>query len=682
MVTLQEFHTDFLQTTLTVAESRGLLNAQSFFELVCEELVATGELSINYTEADLRILVGRNPMEAYGFDYDEERKILSVLTHEFFQEDQIETLTKSAVEKKYKRLNNFVIKSCEGLYKQLEETSPAYSMSYNIFKRFSEKDISKFKFFLLTDGQITKNYKEDKNYSTDEYTVETRIIDIEYLYRNYNSKNADSSFEVEVEAPYLKIPTDSEVYTSYLTYLNGDQIFDIYDKYGQRLLEQNVRTFLQFRGNVNKGIKNTISGAPSDFFAFNNGITATASKAEMKGNKITKLDNFQIVNGGQTVSSIYAAKKNEKLDVSQVVVQMKLSVIDGGDTHSEFVSKVAEYANTQNKVNKSDFFSNSPFHKDMKSYSARLWVKPQTGSQKMTRWYYERVRGEYLNEQLYLTKAKQKQFLLENPKNQLIDKTFLSKSENAWLQKPYIVSRGAQYCFGDFAGYIGELLEKNQMAITENYFKDAISRIILFRTIEKMISQASWYSGGYRAQTVAYTMSYLSYWLKKQKKHFNFELIWEEQRINEKLYSIIEYIASEIHKDINNPPYGHSNVSQWCKRIDCWERVKNLQLSIDLPRVYLKDKEEVLYEKKEEKTQKKMDSGIEKQTFVLELDQYKWKQIFDYCSKPENRRGISSFGFTALSKRANNINYFPSEAQCIELYSIYERVTNEGLVVI
>lgn len=680
MVTLQEFHTDFLQTMFSVADSRGLLNAQSFFELVCEELVAIGELSINYTEADLRILSGRYPMEAYGFDYDEERKILSILTHEFFQENHIETLTKSAVEKKFNRLNNFVIKSCEGLYKKLEETSPAYSMSYNIFKRFNGKEISKFKYFLLTDGQTTKNYVEQKKYSTDEFSVETRIIDIEYLYRNYNSKNADSSFEVEFVAPFLKIPTDSEVYTSYLTYLNGEQIFDIYEKYGQRLLEQNVRTFLQFRGNVNKGIKNTISGAPSDFFAFNNGITATASKAEMTGDKITKLDNFQIVNGGQTVSSIYAAKKNEKIDVSKIVVQMKLSVIDGGDSHSEFVSKVAEYANTQNKVNKSDFFSNSPFHKDMKAYSSRLWVKPQTGSQKMTRWYYERVRGEYLNEQLYLTKAKQKQFILENPKNQLIEKTFLSKSENAWLQKPYIVSRGAQYCFGDFANYIGDLLEKNQMAITENYFKEAISRIILFRTIEKMVSQASWYSGGYRAQTVAYTVSYLSYWLKEKKTHFNFDSIWEEQKINKKLYTVIEGIACAIHEDINNPPHGQSNVSQWCKRQDCWERIKNLDLNIALPQTYLKDRADVMYEKKEEKTQKKMDAGIEKQTFVLELEQHKWKQIFDYCSKPENRRGISSFGFTALTKKANNINYLPSEAQCIELYSVYEKVIDEGLV--
>ncbi len=579
------------------------------------------------------------------------------------------------------RLYNFIVKSFEGLYKKLEETSPAYSMSYNIYRKFQSGDINRVKMFLLTDGLISKNFIKTNDFSNSDFEFETRIIDIEYLYKNYSTKNADSSFEIETKIPYLKIPTDSQVYTSYLTYLNGDQLYEIYDKFGQRLLEQNVRTFLQFRGNVNKGIKNTITGAPTDFFAFNNGITATASEVEIEQGMIVRLHNFQIVNGGQTTSSIYAAKKNEKLDISQVVVQMKLSVIDGGDTHSEFVSKVAEYANTQNKVNKSDFFSNSPFHKDMKNYSTRIWVNPQNGSQKMTRWYYERVRGEFLNEQLYLTKSKQKQFLIENPKHQLIDKTFLSKSENAWLQKPYIVSRGAQYCFGDFANYVSGLLEKNKMAITENFYKDAISRIILFRTVEKMTSNAEWYTGGYRAQTVAYSISYLSYWIKKMRQYFNFNPIWEEQFVDGTLYKEIEKIAQAVHENIITPPVGHSNVSQWCKREACWEEIKKMNLDLDIPAKFLKEKEEVLYEKKEEKVQKKMDSGIEKQTFVIELGKEKWFQIFEYCSKPENRRGLSSFGLNSLTKVSKEDYYLPSEAQCKELFSIYERVVlEEGLI--
>lgn len=48
---------------------------------------------------------------------------------------------------------------------------------------------------------------------------------------------------------------------------------DLYEKYGDRLLEQNVRCFLQARGKVNKGMRSTILNDPEMFFAYNNGIT-------------------------------------------------------------------------------------------------------------------------------------------------------------------------------------------------------------------------------------------------------------------------------------------------------------------------------------------------------------------------------------------------------------------------
>lgn len=682
MITIEEFHQDFLQTIFSEADTRGLLISQAFFENVCEELVATGELSVNYTEADYLKSGGRLPMEACGYDYDEERKIFSVLIHQFYQTNEIETLTKQVIDQKIKRLRNFVIASCEGLYKNLEPTSPAYSMSYNIYEYYTQKKIEKFRLFLVTDGKITKTFKELSVKSIDDIATEFRIIDIDYFYKNHMSKNADSSFEVSITLPYLEIPTNSDKYTSYLTYLTGDQLVNIYEQFGQRLLEQNVRTFLQFKGNVNKGIRNTIEGAADMFFAYNNGITATASKLDFddQGN-ISKIYNLQIVNGGQTTSSIYAAKKNAKLDVSNVTVQMKLSVVNIGEEHSDFVSKVAEYANTQNKVNKSDFFSNSPFHKEMKQYSTRLWIAPKNGSQKMTHWFYERVRGEYLNEQAYLSKAKQKQFQLENPKSQLVDKTFLSKSENAWLQKPDVVSKGAQYSFADFALYITDLLEKDNLAITENYFKDAIARVILFKTVEKLISDADWYNGGYRAQTVAYVISYISYFVQQQKKFFDFSIIWIEQEVPADLKRILEIIAREIYIVITNPPSGQANVSQWCKRSSCWDTVKKVKIDIELPKKYLKSKEEIKYIKKESVALKKLDSGIEAQTFVFNLGQEKWKRIYDYCSTRENKAHIKESVFSILKKVAQNSHTIPNEIQAKELYNLYEKVINEGLVV-
>lgn len=685
MVTIEAFHQDFIQTVLSDAESRGLFNAQAFYETVCEDLVATGELTVNYTEADHIMRSGKKIIsEASGYDYDEERKIISVLVHQFFQEEEIETLTSLMIEQKLERLKNFLEKSVEGLYRNLEETSPAYSMAYFIFKKFNQKEINKFRLFLVSDGKVTKTFKGLEASEFESIPLEYRIVDIEYLYKNYLSQTADNSFEVEINLPCLDIPTKSESYNSYLTYLTGDQLVNIYEDYGHRLLEQNVRTFLQFKGNVNKGIRNTIQGAPEMFFAYNNGITATASKLDFDNNgNITKIYDFQIVNGGQTTSSVYAAKKTSKLDVSNISVQMKLSVVNEVENHSGFVSKVAEYANTQNKVNKSDFFSNSPYHKEMKQYSSRLWIPSKLGTQKMTRWFYERVRGEYLNEQAYLTKAKQRQFQLENPKTQLVDKTFLSKSENTWLQKPDIVSRGAQYSFSDFANFVTDLLEKDSLAITESYFKDSIARVILFKTVEKIISDSLWYkaNGGYRAQTVTYTIAYLSWFVSKQKRFFNFGLIWNEQELPTDLKVTLENLASQIYVLINNPPSGQGNVSQWCKKADCWKTIKNANIVMVLDERYFLDKEEAKYVKKEATEIKKMDTGIEIQTFVYELDQEKWISLYEYYLIKENRSTITITQFDILQKRAQGKLKLPSEKQSKVLYYLYNKAVSEALVI-
>lgn len=265
---------------------------------------------------------------------------------------------------------------------------------------------------------------------------------------------------------------------------------------------------------------------------------------------------------------------------------MKLSMVADKQQQDQFVSDVSEYANTQNKVNKSDFFSNNPFHKEFKSYSQKIWVATIGGAQRRTRWFYERVRGEYLNEQMYLTTALKKQFQLEYPKAQFIDKKFLAKSETAWNQKPHIVSKGAEYSFADFANSVVPLLEENTLVITEDYFKEAIARIILFRTLEKLISNAEWYNDGYRAQTVAYTMSLFSYLLNKNKKRLNFHLIWELQAIPQNLYIFLGNIAEKVYLNINNPPDGNANIGQWCKKSACWNEVQKIEILLVLDEMH------------------------------------------------------------------------------------------------
>ncbi|MDY0194951.1 MAG: AIPR family protein [Sulfurovaceae bacterium] len=677
MISLEEFHQDFLQSILSDAESRGLMRSKSFFENVCEELLTTGDLTNNYTEAEYK----KTGIEVHGYDYDEERQILSLLVHQFFQEDELQTLTKNQIDVKFKRLRTFYTKCSEGIYEQMEPAYESYSMAYNIFQWINDRKINRVRLVLLTDGKATRNLKELPSETIDGMELEFRVIDIEYLYKIYLSENNSGDFDVDVKIPCLQINTPSNEYQAYLSYLSGDTLVNIYEKFGQKLFEQNVRTFLQFRGNVNKGLRNTIEYSSEMFFAYNNGITATATGVEIDdSNNITKIKNFQIVNGGQTTSAIYAASKNSKLDVSNVTVQMKLSVVKDNEKQNDFVSKVSEYANTQNKINQSDFFSNSPFHKEFKDYSKRVWVSATGGSQRRTHWFYERVRGEYLNEQAYLTKSQKDQFQLENPKHQLIDKTFLAKSETVWLEKPYIASKGAQYSFSEFAKIITDRLEKDNLSITEKYFKDSICRIIIFRSIEKMISQASWYNGGYRAQAVAYAIAYLSYIIEQKNKFLNFDIIWENQKLPEQLLDILKVIAEAVYDNITNPPEGNANVGQWCKKTLCWDEVKKLELDLDISDDLLIDKEGQKYNKKEAKKEKKLDTDIEIQSFVINLDKEKWKKLLEYYQKDELKFTISPMQTDILTKYVLGYILPPSPKQAKILYQLFYDAINDGCI--
>ena len=117
------------------------------------------------------------------------------------------------------------------------------------------------------------------------------------------------NINIECELNGLKV-IETPHYTSYLATVSGNDLVSYYNQYGKRLLESNVRTFLSLRGNVNKGIYNTLrSDECVFFFAYNNGLSGTASDVLFEGGLIKSIQNLQIVNGGQTMSTIFKAKK-------------------------------------------------------------------------------------------------------------------------------------------------------------------------------------------------------------------------------------------------------------------------------------------------------------------------------------------------------------------------------------
>lgn len=113
--------------------------------------------------------------------------------------------------------------------------------------------------------------------------------------------------------------------------LSDDQGFYIYRNKRLIILGSWLRMFLNLKGNVNKEIRYTILHEKENFFAYNNGISTTADSIETEIVNgvplITKLNNFQIINGVQTTATLAATMIKEKVDLSNIYVQMKLTIL-------------------------------------------------------------------------------------------------------------------------------------------------------------------------------------------------------------------------------------------------------------------------------------------------------------------------------------------------------------------
>ena len=303
---------------------------------------------------------------------------------------------------------------------------------------------------------------------------------------------------------------DDSDYQTILAVVPGDVLMDVYGEYGSRLLQLNVRSFLQARGKVNQGIRRTILDEPDRFLAYNNGISATASAVKLTsmpdgGLGIQSLDNLQIVNGGQTTASLYHAAVKDRANIDHIQVQMKLTVVEP-DRLDEIVPLISRYANSQNKVNEADFSANHPFHVEIEKLSRTIWAPAADGTQRQTRWFYERARGQYQDALSRAgTPARQRQFKETHPAAQRFAKTDLAKFEMAWDRLPHLVSLGAQKCFREFTI---RLTDRADQSVDQAYFANLIAKAILFRRTEKLVSTLQ--LGGYRANVVAYVVALLS----------------------------------------------------------------------------------------------------------------------------------------------------------------------------
>lgn len=571
--TFHEFRQEILGAA---AENRNFL-LNEFLQAFGSELEGTGEIGTlvpcHHEARAMRV-------DGYALNDDEG---LDLFIADFEGRETLQTLTRTDIQTMINRLTTFYKRAVkEDLYRSFEETSGHYFLAQMLAEQ--SKEFGRVRFYVLSERELSNQFKSiDVAAESGGKPVTLHIWDMGRLHRLRTSRNHKEPIEIDMlevcerTVPCLPAHVGSDAYSSYLLAMPGNVIADLYKRFGSKLMEQNVRAFLQATNASNKGIRETILKEPEMFFAYNNGITATASEIELEQHEgvphIRLIKDLQIVNGGQTTASLFHARRKDRADLSKVFVQMKLSIIEASRVES-VVPRISQYANTQSRINAADFFSNHPFHIRVEEFSRRVWAPAKDGEQTETHWFYERARGQYREQQANRTPAEKKLFLRQFPKDQLISKTDLAKYENCWDEHPRFVNLGAEKNFAQFARRIGELWDKDAGQFDEAWFRRLVSRAILFKRLEKLVASQRWYNGGYRANIVAYTIALLSELHRKGRTAFSPDATWRQQSLDAMFEERLSAVAKICNEELSDGSRGVSNVTEWAKRTECWDRIR------------------------------------------------------------------------------------------------------------
>lgn len=567
-----EFYKEFQDEVLTYVKENSPISTNTAFKtLFLSYLTEAGETLVS----DCMLVDFKKDsenMKLDGYAFSEYFRSLTLLVSKYQAKPIPEKIKKTEIDKLLKKVLKFYKTCGTNDFEALEESSDGYQ-AYKFIKSH-KADIETVNIILLTNDKTIQYIPNDVHYG--KITVRFDVWDIERLYQSVLGGTAvERQLVVKLKKKYgeslplIKVKGDNEIYDCYIGVISGELLARIYETEGQDLIQKNVRSFLQAIGKVNKGIKVSLANEPQMFMAYNNGISTIAESIAVDEGRssgdivnITEITGWQIVNGGQTTASIYNAYK-AKLPLEQVNVQIKLSVIKQKDRAEEIIHNISKYANSQNKINMSDFNANDAYHVKMERLS-RATPIPVAKGKSTDYWFYERARGQYLVElNRQPTAAAKKEFKSRCPKNRCISKTVAAKCVMTYRGYPDIVSKGLETSFIYFSDMVskGEVPEPSEQSYIE-----MIAKVILFNSCDEIIKNLKF--GGFKAQQDYYTVALFG---KYYSDLFDPLEIWNRQSISAETAKTIEELAYFVWNHFQNPTVPGVNIGQWCKKEECWE---------------------------------------------------------------------------------------------------------------
>ena len=587
MNTLSEFTEEFHEQIHSESIYQEILKEEAFVCVMGDILSECGDsetiIGSPYISVDKKTQID-------GYSYDEEEDTLCLLRTHWLDKTNLENckVKDSDISKAFEQASNFLKRSLKGGFKErIEESNEAHDLSDLIFNKKGR--LKKVKFILITDGMARK--KPYEHFEEDGIGYSRIVWDIErthYYYKTGREEiNVDFTEYCNGPLKCTKVKTEKGKYTTYLGFIPGTVLADLYAKWEMKMLDLNVRVFLSRRGKVNSGIHETIKHVPWDFCAYNNGITvfATEITPDEKETGILKAEGFQVVNGGQTTASLFWARE-EGTDINDIIVQMKLTVIHDNKRVDELVAKMSEYSNTQNKVSPVDQHAKLYPHPQL-AYISHNTPAPADGSL-ITFWFYERMRGSYA-ERRRLTARTQSQkvaFDLKHPTSQKFDRIKFGKVWNAYKGRPDIVCLGGQKSFVPYNLWLTEYTSDGESDLTI-FFKETVALLIIWNAVDsknmvkKKIDGEKIYKG-YNSQIIAYSISWFFECAKKKfkfiKKEIDLEKIWGNQKVPPAIIDTLEKMFPLVDSHIRDTDL---DVGEYCKKKICWDKLKEKEFELD-----------------------------------------------------------------------------------------------------
>ena len=478
----------------------------------------------------------------------------------------------------------------------INDISEARELQLEILNKLDSNTLDRIDLYIITDKVIKQDVQE-KFTLEDGFEINIYFWDLSRwnIVKRSKSKRVPISIDFNKEeysmynVDFVKREVDSTL-SQYLAIFPADLIADLYKRHRTKILENNVRVFLSANRKANLAIRNTLKSDENDlFFSFNNGLSVTANKIEIENDKIIKIDDFQIVNGGQTTATIhYASEKDKKNDGSRislekVFVPVKITEInkEKNNNYGNIVSNISKAANTQSAVKASDFYANDLFLVKIERLTHDHPVNTRAGKNKF--YFFERMTGQYnvtKSNQGKTGSSKVKAWEKERPKEFKFNKIDIARWYNCYNGFPHIAAASAEKQFENFMK--NKNFEKKEINISR--YKTIVGYGMVFNRIRKLVgtSRGKEYpsiigDSSVGMATTIYASSILNilskgkidYWKVYDHEYDLCKSLEEKKRYNGELDKILIPIIKESWRQLKS--YGKTSVQEQTKKLQCWE---------------------------------------------------------------------------------------------------------------